>query len=196
MKLIAFCEAPADFSIASSLLDRVLCEDGPTWIADLFDVAPETIRSWEGDGDGHAFWNLHRVGSYARRLLSRVPHGHFDGQPGAAGALMARTAFYIVRALLKRPNVGPVDGVIIVWDMDDQAKDRRTGLTQARTEAERWKTFRIVLGCPDMMREAWVLAGFDPLDQDERDRLDELRRDLGFSPNEEAHLLTAKDEQA
>lgn len=46
------------------------------------------------------------------------------------------------------------------------------------------------------MREAWVLAGFDPQSQDERDRLDNERQQLGFDPNLRAHLLTAADESA
>ena len=45
MKLIAFCEAPADFRLVSGLVDRVLRESGPTWVVDLLDT-PDAVRTW------------------------------------------------------------------------------------------------------------------------------------------------------
>jgi len=54
----------------------------------------------------------------------------------------------------------------------------------------------LVLGCPDPIRETWVLAGFEPESDDERRRLEAERRSLGFHPNEEPHRLTAGDEHA
>ncbi|WP_224372835.1 hypothetical protein [Hyalangium versicolor] len=124
----------------------------------------------------------------------RVPQGHFDGQPGAAGALMARTAFLVVRELVRQGTV--VDVVLLAWDMDDQGEARRVGLEQARKEALRMEQRAILLGCPDPMREAWVLAGFIPETEDEKARLAEVRQELGFSPCEEAHRLGAKKEHA
>jgi len=201
VRLLAFCEAAADFRTATSLVDRVLRDEGPTWIADVVDPYPEAVREWLNDPHGKSFFDIHRLTEYTKQLGNmRVPQGYFDGKPGAPGALMARTAFHIVREMLKRgPSAGrleTVDAVLIVWDMDDQGDGRRQGLAQARAEASRWAPFRIVLGCPDPMREAWVLAGFEPASDEERARLDELRRELGFSPCEEAHRLDAKDEQA
>jgi hypothetical protein len=172
----------------------VLREHGPSWVVDVMDVAPDEIRAWRGDGDGRAFFDIHKVSDYARDLSVRVPHGHFEGRPKAAGALIARTVFSLVRRLARTD--GGIDGVVVVWDMDDQPNARREGLKQARDEAQSWAAFRIVLGCPDPMREAWVLCGFDPGGDHEDLRLRELRRELGFAPHLEAHLLTAKDEQA
>ncbi|HEX2688715.1 MAG TPA: hypothetical protein VHN14_18965 [Kofleriaceae bacterium] len=179
----------------SALIDHVLREHAP-WISDVLDVAPEGIRTWIGDGEGHDFFDLHRISAYARQHLARVPQGHFNGQPGAPGALMARTTFSIARALSKSLGSEAIDGVVLVWDMDGHATDRKLGLDQARAEAQKLVPFRILLGCPDRMREAWVLAGFDPQSQDERDRLDHERQQLGFHPCAEAHLLTAADELA
>jgi hypothetical protein len=109
---------------------------------------------------------------------------------------MARTAFFIVRQMTKQSSSAPIGAVALVWDMDDQGEARRRGLAQARAEALQWSSFRIILGCADPMREAWVLAGFEAETDDERSRLSELRRELGFSPCEEAHRLGAKNEQA
>lgn len=195
MRLVAFCEARSDFLLASTLVDRVL-RDHATWISDVLDVAPEGIRTWVGDGEGHDFFDLHRVSSYALARLARLPQGHFNGRSGAQGALMARTAFSIVRVLSKSTGDDAIDGVVLVWDMDGRADDRRLGLEQARAEAQKLVPFQIILGRADRMREAWVLAGFDPQSQDERDRLDRESRQLGFNPCIEAHFLTAADELA
>ena len=158
MRLIAFCEAAADFRTAAGLLDRVLGEEGPSWIADLLGEHPDSVRTWHLDGAGRAFFDVHDLRGYVKQHAIRVPHGHFDGRPGGAGALMARTVFQIVRALNRRPDEEGIEAVVLVWDMDDQPDARRGGLTSARTEARRWATFEIVLGCASPMREAWVLA--------------------------------------
>src|SRR4051812_40496036 len=104
VRLVAFCEAESDFKITTGLVDLVLRQHA-TWISDVMDMAPEGIRSWVGDGHGHDFFDIHHVGSYALKLPGRVPQGHFNGQPGAAGATMARTAFSIVRALHRQQGV-------------------------------------------------------------------------------------------
>lgn len=196
MRLIAFCEADADFRTASGLLDRVLREEGPAWVADLIDEHPDSVRTWHRDSEGRVFADVHTWREYARRLSVRIPHGHFDGRPGGAGALMARTIFHIVRALNRRPDEDAIEVVVLVWDMDDQPDARREALVRARIEARSWATFAIVLGCPNPMREAWILAGFEPADEDERARFEAAQRELGFSPSEQAHRLVAKDEQA
>ncbi|WP_438037697.1 hypothetical protein [Sorangium sp. So ce128] len=197
MKLLVFCEAHADFLTASALVDRVLHDEGPDWVSDLLRSHPESIREWASDGYGKEFFDIHKLEAYRRDLGNvRFMPGHFDGKPGAVGAQTARNAFAIAREVGKRDPSTRLEAVFIVWDMDDQGEIRRTGLAQARTETSRWASFQIVLGCPDPMREAWVLAGFEPESDQERARLGELRRELGFSPCDEAHQLDAKDEQA
>lgn len=192
MKLVIFCEAEADFRTAAGLVDRVLRDEAPRWVTDLMDQLPEGVREWVNDGHGRAFFDVHRLSAYVKQLDVRVPFGHFDGKPGAPDAMMARTIFWLVRRL----GMGERDAVLIIRDMDDQGDARRTGLMQARNEASQWAPFEIILGCADPMREAWVLAGFEPESDDERARLEALRKDLGFNPCEEAHELGAKDEQA
>jgi len=193
MRLVAFCEARADFEIASDLVDRVLRDRGPGWVADALDVAPDAVRSWHGDGDGRTFFVLRDVAKYVDALDVRAPHEHFSGRPGAADAVMGRTALAIVRALAKR-GAG-VDAVLMIRDLDDQPA-RQTGLGQARDEAQRWAPFRIIVGCANPNREAWVLCGFEPETPDEHGDLAELRRELGFQPHTHAHQLDAKNEQA
>lgn len=193
MTWVAFCEARADFEIAADLVDRILRERGPAWVGDLLDTAPQEVRAWRGDGAGRAFFVLRDLVKHVDALAVRVPHGHFDGRPGAADALMGRTAFAIVRTLVKRGE--DIDAVLVIRDMDDQP-ERETGLGQARTEAQAWAAFEVVLGCAHAKREAWVLCGFEPENEDEHARLAVLRQELGFQPHEHAHQLDAKDEQA
>lgn len=197
MRLLIFCEAGADFRTAGTLVDRVLHDEGPAWVADLLKTYPASVREWVGDGNGNDYFNVHYLDEYRRDLKDvRFLQGHFDGKPGAAGAQMARNAFLIARALARRDASAALDAVLLVWDMDDQGDERRRGLEQARAEASRLASFRIVLGSPDRMREAWVLAGFKAESDAEGSRLDEIRRELGFCPCSEAHRLDAKDNLA
>jgi len=196
-RLILFCESPADASTVQGLVERVIREQGPDWLRDLLDGPAEGARQvldWVPDNAGHSFFDLHGLSAQARRLGLRIPQGHFNGEPGAAGALMARTAFHVARELAleqERP-----EAVLLVWDMDDQGQQRRQGLEQARQEVRGLVPFVLLLGCPDPMREAWVLAGFEPETEEERSRLAALRQELGFHPCQEAHRLDAKKEQA
>lgn len=194
MRLLAFCEAAADFRVAAELVDRVLRETCPVWVAELLDAAPESVRVWHRDPQQRPFFDIHRIDTYARELALRIPHGHFDGASGRHGSLMARTAFAIVRSLKKRG--ADIGATILVWDMDDDGAERQRGLAQARAEAETWAGFAIVLGCPNANREAWVLTGFEPVDEREESDLMRLRAELDFAPNSEAHRLDAKPESA
>jgi hypothetical protein len=196
-RLLVFCESPADFKTVKGLTQHVLREEGPEWLRDLLEGGSEPVEGvldWVRDTEGREFFDLHKMESYKRYFNLRVPQGHFEGQPGTPGALMARTAFRVARELVLKGE--QVDAVLLVWDMDDQGESRRTGLKQARDEARRLVSFVVVLGCPDPMREAWVLAGFEAETDDERARLEGLRQELGFDPCKQAHRLDAKKEYA
>jgi hypothetical protein len=195
MRLVAFCESPADFRLVSGLVDRMLRESGPTWVVDNLE-SPDVIRTWQPDGRGRGYFDLHKLNEYMDELPVRSVRGHFNGRPGGAGGSMARKAFLIVRALSKKVSSEPIDAIVLLWDTDQQRGERPEAVAAARDEARRWAPFQIVCGFPDPEREAWVLAGFDPCDDAERQRLDELRRDLGFSPVDQAQRLRDKSDGA
>lgn len=188
MRLVAFCEAPGDFRLASGLVDRVLRESAIPWIVDNFE-RPEVIRTWQRDRFGNEYFDIHRLNQYSADQRGARIRGHFDGQPGRPGGAMARKAFLIARALHKEVAGEPIDAVVLLWDTDQQPSERIEGVEAAREEARRWAPFQIVCGFPDPEREAWVLAGFDPCDDAEQQRLSDLQRVLGFSPVLEAVRL-------
>lgn len=193
MRLVAFCEAPADFRLTVGLVDRVLRERAPSWVADNYET-PEVIRSWHPDPSGRAYFDLHALNEYMDRLRVSSTCGHFNGRPGGAGSSMLRKALKIARALSKQLSDEPIDAVVLVWDMDQQSEERRAGVALARDEARGWATFQIVCGFQDPEREAWVLAGFEPCDDAERALLAELHEALGFSPV--IHAARLRDKSA
>jgi hypothetical protein len=195
VKLVAFCEAPGDFCLVSGLVDRILRDAGPAWVIDNLDT-PEVVRTWHADGGRH-FIDVHHLNECEdqlreRGLRVRRVRGHFNGRPGEPGSAMARKAFLIAEALSRPQAHDPIDAVVFVWDTDEEHVERPRGVKAARDEALGWATFKIVCGFPDPEREAWVLAGFDPCHPDEQKRLDELHRELGFSPVHHAVRLRDK----
>jgi hypothetical protein len=183
LNLLMVCEDDSDFRIASGLVDRVIAEVGPSWLRAALEDTPGAMRSWRGDG-AKDFFDIHHIAETCDALEVKLSYGHFNGKAGGAGAHGARNAFALVRHLVTTGT--PIDAILFIWDMDQQGKERRAALRQARAEAKSLRyigdTFEIVLGCPDAMMEAWVLAGFDARNDDERTRLSQERQNLGFSP--------------
>jgi hypothetical protein len=189
MRLAVFCEAHADFETATGLMDRLMIEDGPEWVREHVEFRPlDDLREWVGETLGIPFFNIHRVHQYADDRGILLPRYNFQGGHRGAGALAAVSAFFVARHEAKRS--GPVDVVVFVWDMDDQGDLRREALEQARA----YVSPSMIFGCPDLEREAWVLAGFDPESSAERERLHQERRRLRFSPCDEAHRLRDKSD--
>jgi hypothetical protein len=175
--LAVVCEADADRRISTALADRILCEE-VEWIE------PESIdlhRRWQGlEGRSFLRW------TEAVRLAKAIhAHGHFKGLPGDPDAFAARKALLLLMA-----ERCPPDAVLLIRDSDGDFQ-RRSGLEQAREENP-WP-FAIILGLAHPKRECWVLAGFEPVDVEEKGILDSLRRELGFDPRTQAHDLTAKE---
>jgi hypothetical protein len=176
-------EAEADFHTATELADRVLI-DAIEWLDE--DLIADQ-REWVGTVpvDRRLTWKA--IPQLAREIGIKA-HGHFDGQAGEADAAAAR------RAILYLKEVIPdLTAVVLIRDQDDQP-ERRIGLEQARGQDHGGTV--IVVGLAVVMREAWVMSGFDPVDAEETTRLDAERQTLGFDPRNRSHELTAKDEQA
>jgi len=200
VRIILFCEAAADARTATTLIEETLCHRVP-WLQDSqgLDTWSDVAVRYHPDEDaGNRPWfDVHRVVAHREELGIKPSRGHFGGQPAKAGAKMLLSIARIVRALrMKAGPDSPIEALVLVWDMDRQGRDRVSGLKQARTDPSMPNDFEVLIGCPDPMREAWVLAGFSPSTAEEQQRLDDERQALGFAPNEHPHRLTASDEAA
>lgn len=177
------CEGPADLRTAHTLADRVIC-DSVVWV-DLDRI--DDHRVYRGVRGADPFLKWSHAKTIAREQKVTFVGFMRDGKPAYPDAHTAMKALL----LLKR-SPDPVEAVLLVRDSDGDP-DRRKGLEQARQE-EPW-TFPIVVAVADPKRECWVLAGFDPAD-DERERLEEVRQKLGYYPHTCSERLTATDDQA
>jgi hypothetical protein len=177
-------EAEADFQTATELADRVLIE-AITWLdEDLID----NQREWVAREAGGRRLTWQAIPQMARDVGIRA-RGHFGGEPGEADAAAARRAILYLLTTLPALNA-----IVLVRDRDDQPK-RRDGLEQARAHDRSGMV--IVIGLAAVERECWVISGFEPLNQEETDRLDAERQRLGFDPRHRSHELTAcKNDQA
>ena len=194
MRILLFCEAEADARTARTLIDETLLFRCGAWVRDLFEQDPKHVREWVADTAlGREWHDVHNVYAVAAQLGIRRVHGHFDGQRGQAGAIMLATIARIARALNHDENAR-IDALVVMWDMDKQSNERRDGLEQGAAHVPPDMLF--VLGCPNPVRETWVLAGFDAQTELEKQTLDALHGELGFWPHEEPHQLTAANEQA
>jgi hypothetical protein len=93
-------------------------------------------------------------------------------------------ALWLLHAAEHRP-----DAVVLLRD-DDGQTERRKGLEQARDTSK--MGVPIVIGLAHLKRECWVLAGFEPQNEEERRRLEHLSAQLGFDPRSAADRLTAR----
>lgn len=83
-----------------------------------------------------------------------------------------------------------IRAVIFIRDLDNQP-DRREHIEQARSE-QKDKSFEVIIGMADRMREAWVLNGFVPLNLDESRTLEAIEARLNFDPCRDSQRLRSK----
>jgi hypothetical protein len=177
-------EASADHRTATELADRILIDAINDWLDE--DQLPHQ-REWVVEVSGeHLTWKRIRKLAEAAGIEAE---GFFNGEPGLPDARAARRALRYLCV-----SIPELKAIMLIRDQDDQ-KDRRDGLEQARQEDH--EGLVIVVGLAVVEREAWVISGFEPQDEAEQTRLDTERQTLGFYPHERSHELTAcKDDTA
>lgn len=177
------CEGPADQRTGCGLADRVFCRE-VDWIEpDVLDA----YRQWRGLGPNDLFLAWSKDVREEAKTRNIKMHGHFDDRKGLPDALATRR---VLRVLLSRSQ-GP-DAVVLLRD-DDGCPERREGMQQAIRDCK--LKLPTVIGMAHIMRECWVLAGFEPQDAAESQRLSDLARDLNFDPRTAAERLTGKAPQ-
>ena len=172
------CEAPADRQTAAALTTRVAC-NAVDW------MEPEYLqfRGYKPD-DPQLLWREVKTTAVANNV-SVV--GFINGLPASPDAHNAMRALILFNRLDPKP-----DAVLLIRDSDNDL-DRRDGLHQARA-AEPWP-FPVVIGLAHTKRECWHIAGFEPKDEEERERCEKERLLLGFDPRTRSHELTAKHDE-
>ncbi|KAF5417701.1 MAG: hypothetical protein C5S48_00020 [Candidatus Methanogaster sp.] len=189
IRVCVVCEAKADAMIVQDLSDRVLLEsERVSWIDSQEMV--QYCREWTDYEYGIPYIIWRKIDGYINNLSVVKPHRHgfFGDKPAEPYAITAWKALSIIKTL-----DSPPESVFLIVDADDQV-ERKIGLNQARN-SDGWPFRIIVVGLAITKRECWVLAGFDPQDDDERNRLQTMRSELGFSPTRDSHRLGAKHEK-
>ncbi len=184
LRIAVVYEAEADFDMSTELMDRVVIES-IDWID--ADLLPHQ-REWISRNPEHVRLTWKAIPRLARALNIKA-HGHINGEPLEADAAAARRAIRYLKAI-----DAEFSAVVLMRDQDDKP-ERREGLEQACNEDH--DGLVILFGLAVIEREAWVLAGFVPQDDEEQSRLNTENQTLGFNPHEQSHLLTAgKDDNA
>lgn len=187
LKLCIVYEADADSELGRSLADRVVveCVD---WLRDQPDLLAYQ-REWTTEHGGIQFrWDA--IDELGRNMNLRIRGGYEDGEKDYPDFKAAVRALRVIRNLFD-----DVDVVVLIRDTDDQP-DRINGLKQAKNRFDgKPPGFRVLVGAAKTKRECWVLAGFIPKDEIERELFQEARQRLGFDPTLRSHELTAKNNE-
>lgn len=171
------CEDRGHFFAVQHLTDRVLLER-IAWLERTF---IEDVRRFLGPTPNNKYWSLRHAFKDAREKGLRI-HGHFEGGRGEPDAAQARA-----QLLLWKLHEEPIDVAYLVRDTDHESREK--GVKQA-VEATK-PDFLVLPVLPHPEVEAWHVAGFEPKDKDEHDRLEAVRSQLGFSPPLVPHQLTS-----
>ena len=192
IEFVVIVESSADARIATKLAERVLMEK-VDWLE--YDNI-QYIFQWSGlqNGTEYSCWSdIGKIIDDAKALGYKparfLGHGR-DGVPYKADGATSIKLLNLVRRFLQKTRQIPA--ILLIRDLDNQP-ERRKGLDQARSEQINGQPkLEIVIGTADRMREAWVLNGFIPSNQEEEQILEEIKLELKFDPCLESHRLREK----
>lgn len=195
IEFIVIVESGADSRTATKLAERVLKEKFD-W---LDDNILQHCFQWTGLEEGTEFscWSdIIKIIEDAREKLKYKPVRYFghdsSGIPLKADGARAIKILNLVRFLQKTRQI---KAVIFIRDLDNQP-ERKEGIEQARLEhINKTPKLEIIIGAADPKREAWVLNGFIPFNQQEEQILEEIKNKLSFDPCIESHRLRATSEK-
>lgn len=171
MRLVLMVEARADADAASILADRVFIEGDADWID--AETLPN-LRQWTGIEPRTPYTRWMGLGPLATQHRIKA-HGRGLGPDRAA----ARKALLVVIQAHEQDD--DIKAVVLVRDMDNQP-ERRTSMESARAELADKLAFQVAIAAPDPKREAWILHGFEPHNDNEKTLLTDERKRLGFDP--------------
>jgi hypothetical protein len=193
-EFIVIVESGADSRTATKLAERVLMEQIDWLETELI----KDIFNWSGlqAGTEHSCWSdLKKIIADAKVKLRYKPPrylGHnSSGVPLETDGASSTKFLHLVSFLQKTRQI---KAVIFIRDLDNQP-ERRKGLEQARSEhINRQPQLKIVIGTANPKREAWVLNGFIPSNQEEQ-ILEEIKTRLNFDPCIDSHRLRSPSQK-
>ena len=195
IEFIVIVESGADARTATKLAERVLKEKFD-WLDD--DILQHCFQ-WTGleEGKEYSCWrDIIKIIDDAKSQIKYKPArflGHDSkGVPLKADGAASIKVLNLVRFLQKTRQI---KAVIFIRDLDNQP-ERKEGIEQARLEhINKTPKLEIVIGAADPKREAWVLNGFIPSNQQEKQIIEEIKNKLSFDPSIESHRLRATSEK-
>jgi len=194
IEFIVIVESGADARTATKLAERVLKEKFD-WLDD--DILQHCFQ-WNGLEEGTEFscWrDIIKIIDDAKSQIKYKPSrfiGHSKGVPLKADGAASIKVLNLVRFLQR---IRQIKAVIFIRDLDNQP-ERKEGIEQARSEhINKTPKLEIIIGAADPKREAWVLNGFIPSNQQEEQILEEIKNKLSFDPCIESHRLRATSEK-
>lgn len=185
IEFVVIVESSADARTATKLAERLLV-DKIEWLEH------ETLQyhfQWSGleAGTDNSCWK--NIDDITKRFSDKFKfptirsNGRFKSDGQSANKIMTLISF------IQHKQKRDIKAVIFMRDLDNQPQ-RREHIEQARLEQiDRQPKLAIIIGTPDRMREAWVLNGFIPSNQEEGQILKEITTQLTFNPCEESHRL-------
>jgi hypothetical protein len=207
IRIALTCEDQAHRALATFLADRVIVDEAAKrgssdW---LNEESLAWLRTFSGLNEppgtpDHERYYPHKharrdIEEQGRRpLIGGWPvklSGHINGKPLKPAATFWRNVFMLFAA-----QDGPPDALIVVHDTDGD-RWRLDGMEQALELVESLdQPMPVLVATPHQDAEAWFVAGFDPLDETERRRLDQVTEQLSFCPPREPQRLTAHPNDA
>ncbi len=185
--ILLICEGPSDPRVAKGFAERVLVEhEDLLW---LRQAPVEAFIPWRG---------LTEIAEYLR--WADVPRLYGDDRtmPEYIGGFGERPSNHMAKAATRALRLAQKrnpSAIVVVCDGDEKYAERKAGLEQAREKhATTTNACPVVIGVANRCREAWILAGFNPRDDQERAQLERLRGKLTFDPTREPHKLQEKNE--
>ena len=189
IEFVVIVESSADARTATKLAERVLV-DKVEW---LEREQLQYLFRWSGleKNTDHSCWsNIKHIIELEKESGFRLPKflgtGRYSKEPLKWDAATSTKILNLVAYLQKTRNI---KALLLIRDLDNQPEGRQ-GIEQARSEhINRPPKLAIIIGTADRMREAWVLNGFIPFNQQEKQILQEITTELTFNPCEESHRL-------
>lgn len=191
IEFIVIGESRADADIATKLAERILVEK-IDWLE------PEYLQysfRWSGleENTGYSCWrDIEKIiDDFQQTSLLRIPKYKRSRETQAREPLKpdAARAIKVLNLVRFLQRTREIRAVVFIRDLDHQP-ERREGLEQARRQHfNQSPKLEIAIGTANGKREAWVLNGFLPLNEEEQEILDEIKAELNFDPCLESYRL-------